>query len=234
MTTPTPEPSVPLQPPAEPYSPPATLPPYPPYINERQLDTTHLPESTLEKLHSDDGVIITPPGQTLGPPPLPHGPDYTQSPIDPHVWYPDKRPLAPGSTVPAGYHSGSSPSGDSGGTQDAGKHHPANGSGDGAGHLDVRPEDLLNAADDYSQLAAQLKTLSPQAAAEVQRIIDTHGPMGYPAALGIAQSLAAHEGKIDAKSGDLLRNAQRLTEHARAYSGQDADLAADFGDIRSV
>lgn len=81
------------------------VPQYPPYISERQMDTTHLPQSTLEKLHGDDGVVLRKPGE-LGPAPTAHGPLMVESPPGSGVWVPDHRPLAPGSVLPAGNRSG--------------------------------------------------------------------------------------------------------------------------------
>jgi len=57
----------------------------------------------------------------------------------------------------------------------------------------VHPVDLLRAADDYTELAARAATISPQAVAEVTRIIETHGPMRYPVAVGIVAGLAPRQ-----------------------------------------
>lgn len=80
------------------------MPQYPPYISERQMDTTHLPQSTLEKLHGDDGVVLRKPGE-LGPAPTAHGPLILF--LRGRVWVPDHRQAAPGSeALPAGNRSG--------------------------------------------------------------------------------------------------------------------------------
>ena len=92
-------------------------------------------------------------------------------------------------------------------------------------HLNVNPADLLNIADNYTELAARVSTISPQAADEIQRIIATHGPMGYPVAVGIAAGLVAQEGPVLAKGADFTQYAQRFTEHAATYQSQDTDGA---------
>ncbi|WGI35970.1 type VII secretion target (plasmid) [Mycolicibacterium aubagnense] len=229
MTTPEP-----LLPPAEPYSPPSTLPPYPPYISERQVDGSHLPESTLEKLHGDDGVIITPPNQTLGPAPLAHGPNYIQSPNDPHVWYPDNRPLPPGSTVPASYQPNHTPkpadSDDKNAPADP--RDPQHGTNSGPGQLNVNPADLLKTADSYTELANRVAAMSPRVADEVQRVVATHGPMGYPVAVGILRGMVPADQAATAKAADFGKHAERFTEHAAAYSSRDAEGAANYAGIQ--
>lgn len=52
-----------------------------------------------------DSPIRKEPGE-LGPPAYPHEAPYTEYPPGSGNWWPDHRPLAPGSTVPAGLHSG--------------------------------------------------------------------------------------------------------------------------------
>jgi hypothetical protein len=94
--------------------------------------------------------------------------------------------------------------------------------------LNVRPADLHKSADDYTELAARVSAISPQAADELTRIIATHGVMGYPAAVGIAAGLAAQETALDAKSADFTRYASRLTEHAITYASTDAEGAARY------
>lgn len=163
-----------------------------------------------------DGAVVTPPGQTLGPPVYPHRPDMVESPPGSHVWVPDPRPLAPGSTVPAANHEDEEPPGRKG--------------GDGE-KLDVDPVDLHKAGDDYAELAARAATISPQAVDEVNRIIATHGVMGYPAAVGIVAGLAAREAKVNAKAAQFGDYAQRFTDHALTYLGEDAAGAARIGEI---
>jgi hypothetical protein len=52
--------------------------------------------------------------------------------------------------------------------------------------LNVNPADLYGAADDYAELAARTAQLPAQVRAEVQRIAASHGPIGFPTAVGIA------------------------------------------------
>src|SRR5205814_7667649 len=63
--------------------------------------------------------------------------------------------------------------------------------------------DLLRVAADYAELHARAATISPQAAAEVQRISATHGPMGYPVAVGIVTNLARQQAALDAKTAQF-------------------------------
>lgn len=97
--------------------------------------------------------------------------------------------------------------------------------------LNVNPADLLRAADAYADLAAQAARISPLAAAEVQRIADTHGPMGYPAAVGIAAGLANAQGPLLAKIGDFTTYTQRLTEAAATYTTTDGAVATPFDSL---
>jgi Excreted virulence factor EspC, type VII ESX diderm len=97
--------------------------------------------------------------------------------------------------------------------------------------LNVNPADLVRVADAYNELAARAAQISPQAAVEVQRIAETHGPIGYPTAVGIAAGLAAREGPLQAKVADFTTYAQRFTEHAATYTDEDTQGA---GRIRSV
>ena len=90
-------------------------------------------------------------------------------------------------------------------------------------HLNVHLADLLKAADDYTELAARAALISPQAAAEVTRIIETHGAMGYPVAVGIVTGLAPREAQVAAKVADFGRCAKRFTEHAATYHNTDTD-----------
>ena len=92
--------------------------------------------------------------------------------------------------------------------------------------LNVNPADLLKAPDDYTDLAARAALLSPQALAEVNRVVDTHGPMGYPAAVGIAAGLATRDAPVHAKAHQFVQYAQRLTGHALTYAGEDTAAEA--------
>jgi Excreted virulence factor EspC, type VII ESX diderm len=92
--------------------------------------------------------------------------------------------------------------------------------------LNVNPADLVWVADAYTELAARAALICPQAAAEAQRVAETHGPMGYPAAVGIAAGLAMREGPMQAKVADFHTYSQRFTEHAAAYTNADKRAAA--------
>lgn len=195
------------------------LPPYPPYIPEQDMHTSSgMPRSTLDKLHDDGGVVIQPPGQPLGPPPIPHGPDYTQ-PYGPdkgplsQVWVPDLRPPVPGQTRPAGYDSSK---GDG----------PANGTPDGS--LKVNPADLHASADQYTALATQVAAISPDLVAQANQIIASHGAMGYPVAIGILRGLVAKETPLAAKADDFVTYATRFSEHANTYAGTDSEAASSY------
>lgn len=89
--------------------------------------------------------------------------------------------------------------------------------------LNVNPADLLRVADAYSDLATRAAHIAPQAATEVQRIAETHGPMGYPTMVGIAAALAKSEGALAAKVADFTSHSQRFTEHAATYQNVDGE-----------
>ena len=75
------------------------------------------------------------------------------------------------------------------------------------GLLNVNPADLYRAADDYTELAARTAQLPAQALAEIQRIAASHGPMGFPTALGIAAGMAAREAAVQAKAAQFRQYA---------------------------
>lgn len=97
--------------------------------------------------------------------------------------------------------------------------------------LNVNPADLLQAADDYTELAARAARICPQAVTEVNAIVQTHGPIGYPAAVGILAGLAAPEQAVQAKAAQFGRYAERFTGHAATYTDQDQAAAAKFDAI---
>jgi hypothetical protein len=110
LDTPTPDPTLPPQPPPSYYPQIPTwddltpdVPQYPPYIPEQDMHTSSgMPRSTLDGIHGDGDVILKKPGE-LGPPHYPMGPRYTESPEGSGVWVPDHRPYPPGSVLPAGW-----------------------------------------------------------------------------------------------------------------------------------
>lgn len=99
------------------------------------------------------------------------------------------------------------------------------------GTLNVNPADLQNVAERYTELVQRLASISPQAVDETTRISQSHGPMGYPVALGIISALARREAKLDSKSADFQTYAQRFTEHAAAYLGQDTAGASGYNAV---
>jgi hypothetical protein len=96
------------------------------------------------------------------------------------------------------------------------------------GLLNVNPADLYRAADDYTELAARTAQLPAQARAEIQRIAISHGPMGFPMAVGIAAGMAARESAVQAKAARFEQYADNFTGHAAAYIDQDRAAAATF------
>ncbi len=96
------------------------------------------------------------------------------------------------------------------------------------GRLNVNPGDLCRAADDYSELGAATARLPPLAAAEVERIAATHGPMGYPTAVGIAMGMAAREHSVQDIAAQFGQYADRFTTHASTYRDEDRRAAAVY------
>ena len=94
--------------------------------------------------------------------------------------------------------------------------------------LNVNPADLYRAADDYTELAARTAQLLVQALAEIQRIAASHGPMGFPTAVGVAARMAARESAVQAKAAQLEQYADNFSGHAGAYIDQDRAAAATF------
>ena len=96
----------------------------------------------------------------------------------------------------------------------------------------MNPADLDNAADQYAELQIAAAAIGPQAVDEVNRIIATHGAMGYPVAVGVVAGLARRqaqvEGKADAISGVY---AARFREHAATYQTGDLEGAARYQSV---
>lgn len=95
-------------------------------------------------------------------------------------------------------------------------------------HLDVDPADLTRAAGDYAELQLRAAAIGPKAAEEVQRIIATHGAMGYPLAVGVVAGLARRQADLDTKAAHFGQYSQRFTEHAAAYRDQDLQNARNY------
>lgn len=99
--------------------------------------------------------------------------------------------------------------------------------------LDVNPSDLLRSADAYSELSIHALQIAPQAAAEVLQIAETHGPMGYPTAVGIAMGFARNDATLQAKIAHFTTYSQRFTEHAATYTRTDAAAAGQIDPLDS-
>ena len=196
---------------------PFEVPQYPPYIPESQFDASQgMPRSTVDGVHGttgDDPVRWSPshPGEL---PPY-WTKDYVQDTGDPNLWWPDKRPSPPGETHPAAFHSGK---GD--------EEKP-----DGAGKLDVTPADLNNVADQYAELQTAAAAIGPQAVDEVNRIIATHGAMGYPVAVGVVAGLARRQAQVEDKAADFGVYAARFREHAATYQTGDLEGAVRYQSV---
>ena len=100
-----------------------------------------------------------------------------------------------------------------------------------AGHLDVEPADLVQVAGQYSALQTAAATLGPHAVDEVNRIIASHGAMGFPVAVGVVAGLARRQAALDAKVADFGRYAERFIEHAAAYRDADHQGAQRYAAI---
>ena len=93
------------------------------------------------------------------------------------------------------------------------------------GHLDVNLADLLKISASYSELATRVAGIAPQVAAEVERVMSTHGPMGYPAATGIATGVGARQTPVVAKAADFVGHSTRFAEHSGTYQREDQAAA---------
>lgn len=91
--------------------------------------------------------------------------------------------------------------------------------------LDVNPADLRNVADQYTQLQMAAASIGPQAVDEVNRIIASHGPMGYPVAVGVVAGLARRQAVLEKKAADFGVYSTRFEEHAAAYETGDREGA---------
>ncbi|WP_241473917.1 type VII secretion target [Mycolicibacterium neoaurum] len=102
--------------------------------------------------------------------------------------------------------------------------------GVGAGQVRVNPADLNNAAEQYAQLQMAAAAIGPQAVDEVQRIIASHGAIGYPVAVGVVTGLARRQAQVEGKAADFGLYAERLNEHAATYLDQDRAGARGYGE----
>lgn len=99
------------------------------------------------------------------------------------------------------------------------------------GEVNVTPASLLQTADAYNALATRATLIFPQAVTEIQRVIESHGPIGYPTAVGITAGLAVREGPLNAKINDFATYSQRFTEHAATYAREDNRAATRLKNI---
>ncbi|WP_006243934.1 hypothetical protein [Mycolicibacterium tusciae] len=93
--------------------------------------------------------------------------------------------------------------------------------------VNVNYSDLSRASGEYAELQAQAAALSPLAAEEAQRIIASHGPMGYPVAVGVVAGLARREARVQAKAAEFGQYSERFLEHEATY--RDVDHAGAQG-----
>jgi hypothetical protein len=94
--------------------------------------------------------------------------------------------------------------------------------------LNVELGDLHRAAGDYAELQARAAAIGPRSVEEVQRIIATHGPVGYPVAVGVVTGLARRQAAVDAQAVRFGEHGRLLTEHAAAYAAQDHENALRY------
>lgn len=102
------------------------------------------------------------------------------------------------------------------------------GLGGAAGRLDVNPADLRTAADLYAELQARAAAIGPHATAEIERVIATHGVMGYPVAVGMLANLSRRNASVLAKAAEFGLYSQRFIGHAGAYTAQDHEGAQGY------
>ena len=93
------------------------------------------------------------------------------------------------------------------------------------------PADLNNVSDQYAELQTAAAAISPQAVEEVNRIIASHGAMGYPVAVGVVAGLARRQARLQAQTAQFGVYSARFTEHAATYTTEDAEAAARISDI---
>lgn len=171
-----------------------------------------MPRSTLDGIHDDGGVIIKKPGE-LGPPAYRDAPPYTESPPGSGVWVPDKRPPAPGSTLPMSSSTGED--------QDEWAGNAADAAGDTEASL-RRTRAVLDEADRRLQTAVtDAHSAAATSRAQLQRIHDE-----------VTSGVAALQPSMQTPTGrvhmaDLLEaKAQQAQEVATEAQANAARLAA--------
>ena len=118
------------------------------------------------------------------------------------------------------------------GREMAGCEHSSGPRGDVVGKLDVNLPDLSRAAADYAELQTRASAIGPQAVEEARRIIATHGPMGYPVAVGVVAGLGRRQGALDALTAQFGAYSARFDQHVATYSSEDLEAARRFDAIR--
>ena len=98
------------------------------------------------------------------------------------------------------------------------------------GKLDVDVAGLHHAAGSYRQLQEAARMISPQVVDEVDRIIATHGVMGYPVAVGVVAGLARRQGRLETKAAEFGLYADRFEEHAATYESEDDNAAKRYSE----
>ncbi|OFJ51850.1 hypothetical protein BEL07_20535 [Mycolicibacterium grossiae] len=215
--TETPEPNPTLAPFTPPYIPSSGDPYY--------SDNPPMSRSALDGVHGtrgDEPVRWSPSHEGELPPYWMNR--YNQDQNDPDLWWPapppgpnEIRPPAPGDVQPSSFDG-------------KGDEEKPGEQGAGAGHVRVNPADLNNAADQYIELQMAAAAIGPQAVDEVNRIIASHGAMGYPVAVGVVAGLARRQARVEGKAADFGVYATRLNEHAATYLDQDQAGARGYGE----
>lgn len=90
------------------------------------------------------------------------------------------------------------------------------------GNLNVNSGDLTDAGKNYDDLSKQIQDIYPQLGDEIRRALESHGPMGFPAILGMTAGLAAHEGSVQSRAAAFADYSQRFRDHAATYLDEDA------------
>src|SRR4029077_10502400 len=82
-----------------------------------------------------------------------------------------------------------------------------------------------------AELQIAAAAIGPQAVDEVNRIIATHGAMGYPVAVGVVAGLARRQAQVEGKAADFGVYAARFREHAAIYQTGDLEGAARYQSV---
>ncbi len=96
------------------------------------------------------------------------------------------------------------------------------------GGLNVNPRDLIAVADAYAELSRRLPQLASRTVEEMQNVLATHGPMGYPVAAGIASGTGPAVGELESLAGKFADYSQRFDGSAGEYAAEDRAAAMDF------